>query len=93
MTLPSWTVKLAAAAVIPLIVGVGVAISAPSQPLPQAIDTLAGAPLPDADLGVDLAAVTGSTVSEVAARGCDDPSWPIVPFACREAAESKATRN
>ena len=88
MTLPSWTLKLAAAAVIPVILGVGVAMSAPSQPFTASLEAR-GAAMDDdyqpGETGVDVAAVTGPTTSEVGrTRNCGDPSWPIVPFSCRD---------
>lgn len=96
MTLPSWIVKLAAAAVIPVILGVGVAMSAPSQPLPASVDPVSFQMDDDyrpGEMGVDLAAVTGPATPEVGkGRDCGDPSWPIVPFSCRDTAGS-AGRN
>lgn len=92
MKFPSWTVKLAAAAVIPVILGMGVAMSAPSKQSPAKVDTAGyqlGSEARAGDLGVDFAAVTGPVTSDVGkTRSCDDPSWPIVPFSCRDAAKS-----
>jgi hypothetical protein len=90
MTLPSWSLKLAAAAVIPVILGVGVAMSAPSQTQVQplgvkAADYAADSEMHPSKLGVDVTLVTGPTTSEVGKSiDCDARSWPIVPFACRK---------
>ncbi len=97
MKLPSWIVKLAAAAVIPVIVGVGAAMSAPSKQFPANIDSASFQTDGDyrpGDMGVDLAAVTGPVKSEVGkGRDCGDPSWPIVPFSCREALKNDSLRD
>ena len=92
MVFPSWTVRLAAGAVIPALVGIGVAMAAPApgaavlaSPFLSTDDSYR-----PGETGVDLTAVTGPTASQVsAARGCDDPSWPIVPFSCREGAQQR----
>ena len=73
MTLPSWLVKLAAAAVIPAVIGVGVAVSAPAPRVEQAAIVPDEAFEPGMD-GVDYAAVTGPKGSQsVKLPACADP--------------------
>ena len=58
MTLPAWTVKLAAACVFPALVGVGVAMSAPS-PVAGERTHVSDQRYVNGGDGVDYAAVTG----------------------------------
>ena len=58
MKLPAWTLKLAAAAVIPALIGAGTALSAPSQHS-EASRTVADEDDRPGQDGIDYAAVTG----------------------------------
>lgn len=96
MVFPSWMVKFAAAAVIPVIIGVSAAMSAPVPLAPASLELQQLFANDDmyrpGEMGVDVAAVTGPTTSAVSqTRGCDDPSWPIVPFSCRDTSKTVDT--
>ena len=74
MTIPAWIVKLAAAAVIPALLGVGAALSAPSPEIADREIVTDDAFEPGMD-GVDYAAVTGprAPVDPQAVPACADP--------------------
>ena len=73
MTLPAWLLKLAAAAVIPALIGVGAALSAPSA-AHEAETVLDEAYEPGSD-GIDYAAVTGPKGSQAGKLpACADPA-------------------
>ena len=58
MTIPSWIMKLAAAAVIPAAIGMGSALSAPSPALSEPEAHVQDTQRPASD-GIDYAAITG----------------------------------
>lgn len=73
MTLPAWTTKLAAAAVIPLLIGMGAALSAPSGAVDETVVDLDGDYVPG-EFGIDFAAVTGPVGSQSGKLpACADP--------------------
>ena len=73
MTLPAWTLKLAAAAVFPALIGAGTALSAPS-PATSGADIVIDESYEPGEFGVDLAAVTGPKGSgEGRVPACADP--------------------
>lgn len=72
MNLPAWTLKLAAAAVIPVLIGLGSAFSAPS---PAADEIVLDEDYEPGEFGVDFAAVTGPVGSkEGRLPACADPA-------------------
>lgn len=74
MTRPAWMTKLAAAAVIPLAIGMGVAVSAPS-PVSRLQDRVADADHAPGMDGIDYAAVTGPVGSSAGRLpACADPA-------------------
>jgi hypothetical protein len=75
MKIPAWIVKLAAAAVIPALIGVGAALSAPSATMTQPEIAADEAYEPGMD-GVDYAAVTGprAPADADAVPACADPA-------------------
>ncbi len=75
MTIPAWTLKLAAAGVIPVLVGVGVAISAPSPVVSERVTVSDDAFSSGAD-GIDYASVTGPRrpAEAKAVPACADPA-------------------
>lgn len=79
MTTPAWVLKLAAAAVIPVMIGMGVALSAPA-PLDAAGDVVRDESYRPGVDGVDLAAVTGPAGSlDGRAPACADPKSGLRP--------------
>lgn len=93
MTIPSWTMKLAAAAVIPLVIGVSTGVSARSLVTPETGAAIDHDYRPG-EFGVDFAAVTGPMgPSEAgadkfesrrgdAAPDCKAAVWPNIPATC-----------
>ena len=74
MTLPAWTLKFAAAAAIPALVGAGTALSAPS-PATGGTDLAIDETYEPGAFGVALAAVTGPRGSgEGRVPACADPA-------------------
>jgi len=75
MNLPAWTLKLVAAGVIPVLVGVGVAISAPSLVATERAIVSDENFTTGAD-GIDYAAVTGPRrpAEAKAVPACADPA-------------------
>lgn len=75
MQLPAWTVKLIAASVVPALIGVSVAMSAPSTPT-SGSDVLSDANFMIGADGVDFAAITGPRASASVNRipACADPA-------------------
>jgi hypothetical protein len=79
MTTPAWVLKLAAAAVIPVMIGMGVALSAPA-PLADARDLVHEEGYRPGTDGVDLAAVTGPVGSlDDRTPACADPRSGLRP--------------
>ncbi len=79
MTTPAWVLKFAAAAVIPVLIGVGVAISAPA-PLTDAEEIVQDDSYRPGANGVDLAAVTGPVAPrDGRTPACADPQSGLVP--------------
>ena len=79
MTTPAWVLKLAAAAVIPVMIGMGVALSAPA-PLADAGDVVRDESYQPGVDGVDLAAVTGPVGSlDGRTPACADPKSGLRP--------------
>ena len=73
MTFPAWTMKLAAAAVIPAFIGVGAALSAPSTLHDAGRVVVDEAYEPGMD-GIDYAAVMGPEGSKTGKMpACADP--------------------
>ena len=84
MKFPSWTMKLAAAAVIPIAVGATAALSAPSFSTPQA-DVAIDENYRPGEFGVDFAAVTGplrSASEDASEIDCEHVTWPNIPAKC-----------
>jgi hypothetical protein len=93
MILPSWTVKFAAAAVIPVAIGMGAAISAPSFIVSDE-GAVVDHDYRPGEMGVDYAAVTGpqgpsqtglaevGALEEPAGPDCEAAVWPYIPAAC-----------
>jgi hypothetical protein len=67
----AWLVKIAAVAVIPALIGMGAAISAPSTTEPATVSDKAFQP---GDDGIDYAAVTGERTDGHSVPACADPS-------------------
>ena len=79
MTTPAWVLKLAAAAIIPVMVGMGVALSAPA-PLADAEDIVRDDSYRPGTDGVDLAAVTGPVgPRDGRTPACADPKSGLAP--------------
>lgn len=79
MKLPAWALKLAAASVIPAMIGMGVALSAPSPVAHVSDVAVDDSYRPGAD-GVDFASVTGPERSgEGRAPACADPASGLRP--------------
>lgn len=73
MTLPAWTLKLAAAAVFPVVIGIGAAFAAPSLGTGESPAEAGEAFKPGAD-GVDYAIATGPQGSQAGKLPlCADP--------------------
>lgn len=74
MQLPAWTLKLIAASIVPALIGVSVAISAPSTPSVR-LEVLSDADFTIGADGVDFAAITGQRAAANANRvpACADP--------------------
>lgn len=75
MTVPAWTLKFAAACVIPVLVGVGMAIAAPSPVSSERVVVSDDSFTTGAD-GIDYAAVTGPRrpAEAKAVPACADPA-------------------
>ncbi|MBX9454036.1 MAG: hypothetical protein KL801_19800 [Mesorhizobium sp.] len=79
MTTPAWVLKLAAAAVIPVMVGMGVALSAPA-PRVDTTDILGDDTYRPGTDGVDLASVTGPLAPRDGRKpACADPASGLAP--------------
>lgn len=74
MAIPTWIIKLSAAAVIPAAIGVGTAVSAPSVARSEIVTHAQEAARPGSD-GIDYAAITGprSPRDSSAIPACADP--------------------
>ncbi len=72
MTFPKCTIRLAAAAIVPLALGLGAALSAPSLVSDERLVVSDEAFVQGAD-GVDYAAVTGPRAQKNAVPACADP--------------------
>lgn len=74
MQTPSWLIKLAAAAAIPAVIGVGVAISAPKVVAERTVTAVDDADFEPGMDGVDYAAITGPEGSKSGRLpACADP--------------------
>ncbi|MEX4005779.1 hypothetical protein [Neoaquamicrobium sediminum] len=79
MTTPAWVLKLAAAAVIPVMVGMGVALSAPA-PRVNTTDILRDDTYRPGTEGVDFASVTGPVAPRDGRQpACADPASGLAP--------------
>ena len=92
MKFPSWAVKIAAAAVIPIIVGVGTALSAPSAMIDDTV--VIDDSYQPGEYGVDYAAVTGPVGSALEGKSakCEDATWPTIPAGCLDSAGDETPR-
>lgn len=93
MTIPSWTTKLVAAAVIPLAISVSTAVSARSLVGPET-GTAIDHDYRPGEFGVDFAAVTGpvgqgqdgagefESRRDDATPDCKAAVWPNIPASC-----------
>lgn len=66
----TWLVKIAAAAVIPAVIGMGVALSAPTAKEPVPVSDDAFVP---GDDGIDYASITGQRADHDSVPACADP--------------------
>lgn len=80
MKLPAWTLKLAAAATIPALIGAGTALSAPSQHGEASQTVVDDSYRPGQD-GIDYAAITGPKGSAAGTLpACADPARRPAPL-------------
>jgi hypothetical protein len=90
MKFPSWTMKLAVAAAIPVAVGMTGAFSAPSPSSALEPGASTDRTYEPGEFGVDLAAVTGPRGSAVdkAKADCEHATWPNIPAKCLTGTDS-----